>query len=137
MTNQRGREALRGVDTETVVVHTVYLSSKQRQLKALLEDPLARAADGQGAAVILDAIAEVLTPEKWAELLQDILTFVGSQGMRGFAQRLVTAGSNTRDALHAAVFGGYGEAVEICWRTGGRHRRSGQQWQDRSPLRLW
>ena len=60
----------------------------------------------------LDLIAELLTSEEWAELLRGPLYLAAGQGNRDLAQRLVEAGAQIGNALHAAVHGGHGEVAD-------------------------
>ena len=76
MVNRSRRDALRGVEVET-----------------------------------LDLIAEVLSSEKWAELLKGVLKRAVGQGNNGLTHKLVEAGAHMEDALHAAVGGGHGDVV--------------------------
>lgn len=50
-----------------------------------------------------DLLAEVLTPETWAELLQAPLKRAAENGNRGFAQKPVRAGAEIGGALHMVV----------------------------------
>ena len=58
-----------------------------------------------------DLLAEVLTSEKWAELLRAPLERAARQGNRGLAQKLVEAGAEIGNALHEATRGGHGGVV--------------------------
>ena len=59
----------------------------------------------------LDLIFQVATAEQWAELLKGSLELAAGQGRRDLAQKLLEAGAQIGDALHAAVRGGHGEVV--------------------------
>eukprot|EP00752_Nemacystus_decipiens_P011995 g10634.t1 len=58
-----------------------------------------------------DLLAGVLTSEQWSELLRAPLEHAARQGNRGLALKLVKAGAEIGEALHAAVGSGYGDIM--------------------------
>lgn len=58
-----------------------------------------------------DLISEVFTVKEWAALLKAPLNRAAARGNRGLAQKLVQAGADIGNALHAAVWGGHREIV--------------------------
>ena len=129
MPTRNGREALRGAEKQTLDLIAEVLSPKgwAELLKGLLDraagqgnrglaQKLAEPGNGRealrGAEIqTLDLISQVLTPERWADLLNGPLERAADQGNRGIAQKLVEAGAAMGDALHAAVQGGHGDVV--------------------------
>lgn len=61
---------------------------------------------------VIDLIFQVLNSEQWAELLKGPLEHAASEGNGGLAQKLVEAGAQIGDALHAALRGGHAAVVE-------------------------
>eukprot|EP00752_Nemacystus_decipiens_P016350 g14622.t1 len=65
-----------------------------------------------------DVIFEVLTSRQWAELLKAPLERAAVKGKRGLAQKLVGAGADVGDSLHAAVGGGHVDIVSDLLESG-------------------
>ena len=66
----------------------------------------------------LGLISQISTSEEWAELLKGPLERAARQGNRGLAQKLVDAGVDIGDELHAAVRGGHGEVMNDLLESG-------------------
>ena len=58
-----------------------------------------------------DLLAEALTPRQWTDLLKAPLERAAFQGNRGLAQKLLRAGAEIGEALHAAAQGGHDEVA--------------------------
>eukprot|EP00903_Cladosiphon_okamuranus_P013895 g12923.t1 len=58
-----------------------------------------------------DLISEVFNAKEWAELLKAPLERAAARGNRELARKLVRAGADIGNALHAAVWGGHGQIV--------------------------
>eukprot|EP00752_Nemacystus_decipiens_P007707 g6890.t1 len=59
----------------------------------------------------LDLIFESFTQDQWAVLLSAPLERAAAKGERRLAQKLLEAGADIGDALHAAIGGGHGEIM--------------------------
>ena len=66
----------------------------------------------------LDLLSEVFSSKQWSELLQGPLERAAARGKRGLAQKLVRAGAEIGNALHAAVWGGHGDIVSDLLKNG-------------------
>ena len=58
-----------------------------------------------------DLISEVFNAKEWAKLLKAPLERAAARGNRELAKKLVRAGADIGNALHAAVWGGHGQIV--------------------------
>jgi len=66
----------------------------------------------------LDLLSEVFSSQQWSELLKGPLERAAARGKRGLAQKLVRAGAEIGNALHAAVWGSHGDIVSDLLKNG-------------------
>lgn len=76
-----------------------------------------------------------MTSTQWAELLKALLECAAARGNKGLTQKLVEAGADIENALHAAVRGGHGEIVNYLLENGAPVTNNGIM-NDGTPLHI-